>query len=76
MGVKRDWLITLRDQLDLTQKDVADKAGIPRSTYAQYEVGRRNPTVANAQRISDVLGIDWTIFFAQNGRVKRQDKIA
>lgn len=76
MAVKRDWLVNLREQIGLSQKDVADRAGIPRSTYAQYEVGRRNPTVTNAQQVAAVLGFDWTIFFTQNSRVKRQRKIA
>jgi transcriptional regulator with XRE-family HTH domain len=76
MSTKRDWLVSLREQLKLSQRDVADKAEIPRSTYANIEIGRRNPTVENAQRIADVIGFDWTIFFAYDGRNKRQKKIA
>jgi transcriptional regulator with XRE-family HTH domain len=76
MHAKRDWLISLREQLKLTQRDVADKAEIPRSTYANIEVGRRNPTVDNARRIANVIGFDWTIFFANEGRNKRQNRIA
>lgn len=76
MDTKRDWLKSLREQIGLSQKDVAERAGIPRSTYAQFEVGRRNPTVANAQKVALVLGFDWTLFFAQVSRVKRQNKSA
>lgn len=76
MKGKRDWLISIRVQLNLTQQDVSDKTKIPRSTYAEYEIGRRNPTVENAQRIADIMGFDWTIFFAPKGRNKRQSKIA
>jgi putative transcriptional regulator len=76
MANKRDWLISIREQLGFSQKDVADRVGIPRSTYAQYEVGRRNPTVPNAQQVSIVLGFDWTLFFAKESRNKRQKKIA
>lgn len=76
MPEKRDWLVKLRESIGISQKDVAIRSGIPRSTYAQYEVGRRNPTVSNAQQIAIVLGFDWTLFFAQKSRIKRQNKIA
>lgn len=69
---KRLWLINIRDQLGMSQNDVAKKAGIPRSTYAGYELGRRDPTVKNAKAVASVLGFDWTIFFAQQGRTKTQ----
>lgn len=76
MTTKRYWLVEARGKHGFSQKDVADRANIPRSTYAQFEVGRRNPTVSNAQKIALVLGIDWTLFFAQVSRVKRQNKTA
>lgn len=73
---KRDWLIALRNQIGLTQNEVAIRAKIERSTYAQYELGRRNPTVTNAKKIAEILGFDWTIFFANEGRVKTQKKLS
>lgn len=76
MKQKRDWLISIRVQLNFTQQKVSDKTNIPRSTYAEYEIGRRNPTVENAKKIADVLGFDWTLFFAPVGRNKRQKQIA
>lgn len=33
----------LRDELHLTQKEVADKARITESAYRAYELGDRNP---------------------------------
>lgn len=76
MAAKRYWLVEARGKQELSQQDVADRANISRSTYAQFEVGRRNPTVSNAQKIALVLGIDWTLFFTQVSRVKRQNKTA
>jgi putative transcriptional regulator len=76
MAAKREWLISIRFQLDFTQQDIADKTNISRSSYAEYEIGRRNPTVPNAQKIASVMGFDWTLFFAKESRNKRQKKIA
>lgn len=63
MKQKREWLVSLRTQLKLSQKEVAKRAKIPRSTYANYELNLRNPSVRKAQRIAGVIGFDWTIFF-------------
>lgn len=54
------WLIKYRG--DLTQQQVANKAGISRSYYAELESGNKNPGVQTAKKLS-VLRFDWTIFF-------------
>lgn len=36
-------MLKLRTEKDLTQQDVADGIGILRSTYAHYEIDRREP---------------------------------
>lgn len=69
---KRDWLVSIRMQLGMTQEQVASKAGIERSTYSQYELGRRTPDVNNAKNVANALGFDWTIFFASQSRTKTQ----
>lgn len=83
MANKREWLIKLRGQVGFTQQKVIDEAkllnesaDISRSTYAQYESGRRTPSVENAQLIAKVLGFEWTIFFANSSGVKPQRKSA
>lgn len=73
---KRDWLISIRNQLGLSQKEAANKAGISRSAYAGYEIGRRDPEIKNAQAVGAALGFDWTLFFATKRRTKTQNKIA
>ncbi|WP_062052400.1 helix-turn-helix transcriptional regulator [Bacillus sp. JCM 19034] len=61
----RKWLLQKRTDLKFTQEDVADKAGIARTTYASIEQGLRNPSVAVAKKIGTVLDFEWTIFFEQ-----------
>lgn len=47
-----------RKKLGLTQKQVADKAGIDSNTYARIERGVQQPEFDNARRIARALGVD------------------
>lgn len=58
-----DWLLRIRLEKQLTQEQVANLIGIPRTTYSSIEQGRRQPSVKNAMRIASVLQFDWTLFF-------------
>ena len=44
-----------RESQKLTQKDVAEKAGITERGYQNYELGLRKPNVDTAIRIADAL---------------------
>lgn len=46
-----------REQLHLTGKEVAGKAGINYQTYMNYEKGSSLPTAENLVRISNILGV-------------------
>lgn len=59
----RVWLKKKREKTGLTQEQVAEKAGMARATYGHIESGERGVTVANAKKLSSVLGFHWTIFF-------------
>lgn len=63
-----------RKLLKYSQQEVADKVGIERSYYTKIENGL-SPSVKVAQRIGEVLGVDWTIFFT-NFSVKNAQKTA
>lgn len=58
-----DWLKDLRISQRLKQEQVAAAAGIGRAYYSMIETGKRKPSVAIAQAIAAVLGIEWTRFF-------------
>ncbi len=60
-GKTRLWLIKYRG--DFTQQQVANKAGISRSYYAELESGNKNPGVKTAKRLGSVLMFDWTVFY-------------
>lgn len=60
-GKARLWLINYRG--NLTQQEVANKAGISRSYYAEIEAGNKNPGVKTAKKLGGVLMFDWTIFY-------------
>jgi transcriptional regulator with XRE-family HTH domain len=56
--MKRDWLITLRKNKNLTQADVADSIFIDRAYYSQIESGTRNPSVDISRNLAKVLDIN------------------
>lgn len=64
----RKWLLQIRNTKGLTQKDVAQLAGISRSYYADIERGDRDPGGRAAKRLADELGFDMALFYDQNGR--------
>ena len=50
-------LKSLRDELRLTQKEVADKGKTTESAYQAYELGDRNPKAVILGRIARALGV-------------------
>ncbi|WP_407314017.1 helix-turn-helix domain-containing protein [Desulfosporosinus sp. SB140] len=50
-------LLYLRNKLELTQEELAKIFCMSRSTYAQYEVGRRKPDYDTLQRIADYFNV-------------------
>ena len=50
-----------RDYLNLTQKDVAEMAGISFKSISEIELGIRNPSINTLNRILDVLGLELSV---------------
>lgn len=50
-----------RDYLNLTQKDVAEMAGITFKSISEIELGIRNPTINTLNRVLEVLGLDLSV---------------
>lgn len=55
-----------RQELGLTQVELANMLGITQGTLAQYESGKRNPKVATVQRFADALGVPWPDLYEDN----------
>jgi DNA-binding XRE family transcriptional regulator len=48
----------LREGAGLTQKELADRAGLSQNAVSQWEQGNREPLVSNAMTLAEVLGCD------------------
>lgn len=64
----RDWLRTIRRMKGLSEKAVADAAGIAQPFYHRIETGQNNPSVRTAKALGRILGFDWTLFY-ETGKV-------
>ena len=54
-----------REELDLTQEDLADKAGIHRTYLSDIERGSRNLRLINIERVGDALSLSLSELLAQ-----------
>lgn len=61
----RKWLATARKTKKLTHQKIADLAGIKRQYYGMIESSDRTPSVTTAKKLSEILEVDWTLFFEQ-----------
>jgi transcriptional regulator with XRE-family HTH domain len=56
----------LRKEAQLTRKELSEKIGCTENYIYMIENGHRRPSPEVAQRLGEVLGFDWTIFFSDN----------
>ena len=63
MGI--NWLKEIRDTLQMTQAEIAEKVGVQRAYYGMIELGIRRPSPEVAMRIAGALGFDWTRFYTE-----------
>lgn len=68
MAIEKVTLPVARKIASLTQKELASLMEVSESTVINWEKGRAEPTVSQAQKISDVTGIplDSIIFLPAN----------
>ncbi len=53
----------VREQANRTQQDIADAAGLDRTTYGRIEAGRNSASVDAVFQIADALGVDVATLF-------------
>ena len=63
MASIRSWLISIRKDKNIKQKELAELIGIAAPSYCMIEHGIRTPSPKTAKRIASVLGFDWTKFY-------------
>lgn len=68
LQVFSDRLKILRNNLDITQKDFAEKIGITAAALSSYENNLKNPSIAVAKRIAETfnVSIDWLCGLSTN----------
>lgn len=61
----RDWLIAIRHQKGMSQKQIADSTGISQGFYSYIENGHRGAKlpVQTAKKIAAVLEFEWERFY-------------
>ena len=62
----RYWLKKIREQMGLTQEQLAEKIGISQNYYSWIESGERRPSPDTAKKIAVVMNFDWVLFFESN----------
>ena len=53
----------LRNQLGVSQEELADKAGIDRTYITSVECGKRNVSIVNIEKIANALGVTLSKLF-------------
>ena len=61
----------LREKRGLSQAEAAEKLGVSRSSYIAIEQGKRELTISEAQKLSDILGVDF-FELADERQIKRE----
>ena len=59
-----DRLKYFRQSRELTQGELAKKAGVAQSTVAQIESGRKDPSISTLKQIAAALDVEIAILFA------------
>lgn len=66
----------IRESKRLTQTEVAISLGIGKSTYSQYESGKREPNLDTLKAIADLLGVSVDVLLSDmNDTVEVGDEI-
>ena len=51
-------LVRLRGELDISQEELADRAGLHRTYVGHLEQRKRNPSLENVERLALTLNVD------------------
>ena len=63
MAIGKNKIKEIREQKELTQEEVAKKAGISANYYAKIERGTVNTSIGKATKIAKALGVEVSDIF-------------
>ena len=64
----------LRKEKSLTREELATKSGMSHGAVRDYEQGRRKPSLENAIRLADALGVSVAEFSEEPARGRTRKK--
>ncbi len=53
----------LRNEIGISQEELADRAGIDRTYITSVECGKRNISIVNIEKIANALGVSFSKLF-------------
>lgn len=62
-----DMLGYLRRRENLSQKELAEKAGVSRSTIGMYEAGEREPSFETLEALADIFNVNMDVLLGKAG---------
>ncbi|WP_370822770.1 helix-turn-helix transcriptional regulator [Acidaminococcus massiliensis] len=71
MAAINEVLRNAREKAELTQQELALKAGVSRAYYADVERGRYNPSLSLLVRLSEILKIDLNFLKKNDGNTSK-----
>lgn len=64
-----------RKRKDITQKQAAEIFGVSQSTYALYEVGKREPSFETLMRMADYFGVSCDSLLGYNEKTPGRENV-
>jgi transcriptional regulator with XRE-family HTH domain len=67
-----DYLTELRTKKNMSQRKLAEYAGLKNSTISRLEAGAVNPDPHTLEKIARALGVDKTVLFSKCGYIPEE----
>lgn len=68
---KRLWMKEIRNDLELTMREIAEEFGISYQHYSDIENGRRNPSIELSLEMADFFDVPIEKFLEDRAKFKR-----
>lgn len=72
-NTKRQWLINLRNEKNLSQDELADMCDVTQMTISNIENGTRRPSPELSKKIARIFGFNWTKFYDEDDTTQNKE---